>query len=271
MKFSERHGYSEVRTIAQVEEIDAPLRTGLWNTLYQTVFKYYNPELEEAQGPLRRMIWVDHLERPLDEFPRDGGAAFVKHLVIKGEWYAVYDLVEFVSLRAPDEIDEPFREAITMDLERYNAGYRLLSGELVPISTTVELDEITTAVEAAASTGAAAHLKKAVTLLSDRESPDYANSIKESISAVESVAREMTGAQTLGAALNKIAQSDVLDLHPAQIEAWKAMYKVTNDTPGIRHGGGSVATLDQAYARYFLVASSAFVNLLLAVQSTSQG
>lgn len=257
MKFSERHGYSEVRTIAQVEEIDAPLRNGLWNTMYQTVFKYYNVDLDVRQELLRRQIWADHLELRIDEYPtRDGASNHVKNLVVRGEWYVVYDLVEYISLNAPDEIAETFREAITEDLERYNAGYRLLGGELVPISSTVELEEITAAIEAAGSTGAAAHLKKAVTFLSDREAPDYANSIKESISAVESVAREMTGAQTLGAALSKIAQSEALELHPAQIEAWKSMYKVTNDTPGIRHGGDSVATIDQAYARYFLVASS---------------
>ena len=52
------------------------------------------------------------------------------------------------------------------------------------------------------------HIKKALSLYSDRKNPDYENSIKESISAVEAmccIITGMTGASaTLGAALKKL-------------------------------------------------------------------
>ena len=41
------------------------------------------------------------------------------------------------------------------------------------------------------------HVKNALTLFSRRETPDYKNSIKESISAVESIIREITGKKLL--------------------------------------------------------------------------
>ena len=48
------------------------------------------------------------------------------------------------------------------------------------------------------------HLEKALILISNRESPDYANSIKESISAVEAICSEILGkSDTLGSALKK--------------------------------------------------------------------
>ena len=40
--------------------------------------------------------------------------------------------------------------------------------------------------------GVSKHLKRALELYTDREAPDYRNSIKESISAVESMVRTIT-------------------------------------------------------------------------------
>ncbi len=54
--------------------------------------------------------------------------------------------------------------------------------------------------------GVAAHLQRGLELYADRESPDYRNSIKESISAVESMARIVAEnpKATLGDALKTI-------------------------------------------------------------------
>lgn len=51
--------------------------------------------------------------------------------------------------------------------------------------------------------GANIHLTKALSLLSDRNKPDYRNSIKESISAVEATCKSLTGISTLDKALSK--------------------------------------------------------------------
>lgn len=263
MKFSQRHGYTEVRTVAQIEEIDDPLRTALWNVAHTVLFTDIGDQHSAGQDATTRAIWTSLLEYAIDEFPVDDGKRIVRSVFTSDEWFEVYDLVEFVASQRWD-FAEVFSRWTNEMLEKYNAGYRILNGEVVPISSTTELEEIATAITSAGpGSGAAMHLSKAMGLLADRENPDYANSVKDSISAVESIAREMTGAMTLGAALNALAKSEV-DLHPAQIDAWRAMYKVTNDTPGVRHGGEGEPDIDLALARYFLITSSAFVNLLLA-------
>jgi hypothetical protein len=43
--------------------------------------------------------------------------------------------------------------------------------------------------------------------MSDWDNPDYRNSIKESVSAVETAAKFVTGEGTLGSALNKIEKT----------------------------------------------------------------
>lgn len=100
------------------------------------------------------------------------------------------------------------------------------------------------------------HLEKALTLLSDRKKPDYANSIKESISALESLVQELLGEKgTLGQLI------DELDVHPALKKGWKCFYGWTSDEGGIRHGKfGEVLEPGVAEAKYMLVTTSAFIN-----------
>ena len=77
------------------------------------------------------------------------------------------------------------------------------------------------------------HIRSAVSLLSERKKPNYRNSIKESISAVESVCRLIGGGKTLGDALKGIR--DKIGLHPALEKGFSALYGYTSDKGGIRH------------------------------------
>ena len=97
----------------------------------------------------------------------------------------------------------------------------------------------------------------------DRESPDYRNSIKESISAVESISKVLsTGSRdTLGGALDKIKGK--IKLHPALEKGFKQIYGYTSDTDGIRHALMEEPTCDFEDAKYMLVSCSAFVNYLI--------
>lgn len=98
------------------------------------------------------------------------------------------------------------------------------------------------------------HLETALRMLSDREAPDYRNSVKESISAVEAACRHITklpGA-TLGDALKKVD-----NLHPAFSRAFSALYGYTSDASGIRHALTDEPTVTYADAKFMLVARGA--------------
>jgi hypothetical protein len=96
-------------------------------------------------------------------------------------------------------------------------------------------------------------------MLSDRSKPDYRNSIKEAISAVEATCRLVTGMEgaTLGDALKKIP-----DLHPALQKSFLALYGFTSDVGGIRHSLLDKPNLTYADAKFMLAACSAFVSYL---------
>ena len=99
--------------------------------------------------------------------------------------------------------------------------------------------------------------------LSDRLTPDYRNSIKESISALESIAKVISKnpKDSLGAALDKIKGK--LKIHPALERGFKQIYGYTSDTDGIRHALTEETTCDFADAKFMLVSCSAFINYLV--------
>lgn len=99
--------------------------------------------------------------------------------------------------------------------------------------------------------------------MADRKSPDYRNSIKESISAVESICKIITGDSkaTFGTALKKIEEQH--GLHGALRRAFDSLYGYTSDASGIRHALLEEPDLDFDDAKFMLVSCSAFVNYLI--------
>lgn len=90
-------------------------------------------------------------------------------------------------------------------LARNLAGYRLVDNQIVGITDAEELASIIDAIGASeAFSDVRHHLSTAVRLFANRDSPDYGNSIKKSISAVEAMAQILApGTSTLGASLKK--------------------------------------------------------------------
>jgi hypothetical protein len=98
-------------------------------------------------------------------------------------------------------------------------------------------------------------------LLSKRPDADYRNSIKESISAVEALVREITGESTLN--LKKLDNTGIV-LPSVLRKAFELLYGYTNDeSTGIRHAlmdDTNAPGADEAV--FMLVSCSAFINYL---------
>ena len=154
--------------------------------------------------------------------------------------------------------------------ERKYVGYRFINGEISPISDEFEIRAINEAIDNIHE-NVKIHISKANSLLSNRENPDYENSIKESITAVEAMAEIITGengkSASLGNMLKKLKDSGIY-IHKALEEAFNKLYGYTSDASGIRHAGeigGPNSTFDEA--KYMLVACSAFVNYLMGISA----
>lgn len=159
-------------------------------------------------------------------------------------------------------------EAFNKIFQREYIGYRFVGDIITPISDENEVESINDAI-AVSDKVVRDHLLKANSLLANREKPDYENSIKESISAVEALCEVKTGIRgkeaTLGKMLKKLEDGGI-EIHSALKSAFNILYGYTSDANGIRHAGdigGSASTFEEA--KFMLVSCSAFINYLTAI------
>lgn len=218
------------------------------------------------------LVWQGHFRQPLDSMPGfDPRKSNSLHNVIRkeffsSEWHSCFDILEVIAKRMNER---QFSDSINRCLERECSIFRLVENEFVPITDANEINAIEVGI-AGSPPSSSNHLSRALEKLSDRKNPDYANSIKESISAVESVCREIVGGEkaTLGEALKILKEH--APIHPGFEKAMSAMYGFTSDAGGIRHSKVN-GDLDPTFedAKYLLVVCSAFVNFVLARRAKS--
>ena len=148
--------------------------------------------------------------------------------------------------------------------KRELSGYRFVSGRLTDITNAQELEMLETALTDSQFAGVDTHLQQALNLYAKREKPDYRNSIKESISAVESMAKIVSREPkaTLGDALKVIEKNGLL--HKSLKQGFLSLYGYTSAADGIRHAIMEKSELSSADARYFLLSCTSFVNYLKA-------
>jgi hypothetical protein len=264
--FSERNNFKPVRVEIQIESIDDRLRTHLWNTTLEEFVKSNIYKNGNQYSDFSKIIWSDFFVLPLNSMPYDKNDLIVKihEIFTNGPWYFVYDLIEFIlNVIADEYFIEDFSRKINYYLEKEMSAYRLIAKNFVQVTTEIEIKSIETAINSEGSNSSIEiHIKRALGLMSDRQNPDYRNSIKESISAVEALCIEITGnpKATLGQALKQIEKST--DLHKSLQSAFSSLYGYTSEADGIRHAMLDESTLKQEDALFMLVSCSAFVNYL---------
>jgi hypothetical protein len=276
MKFSERQGFKLARTVFQIESVDKPLLNCLWNVLQDFIITPSRDGVFADSGLFFYDLWRDHYKLRIDRIPDDdsGILLYVEKLVFEGQWYEIYDFIEFCLANYPKrrliDANTDFLSAANLSsacnrcLEREMSAWRVVGKRVTRLTSSEEIE----AVEAAQALAgkyepASIHIATAVTHLSDRKSPDYRNVIKEAISAVESMCRIITNdpKATLGDALKQI---EAVNLHPAFKLALEKLYGYTSDQGGIRHSLLEQSTIDFEDAKFMLVSCAAFVNLLKA-------
>ncbi|HPQ70777.1 MAG TPA: hypothetical protein PKW95_16755 [bacterium] len=144
-------------------------------------------------------------------------------------------------------------------LEEEGLQWRFNGHNFVPVTNEIESDSVTKTCNLPSPFNEANnHIQKAIELIRDQDKPDYSNSIKESISAVEAAVQAYTNSPglTFSKSIDKLA------IHPSLKESWKRLYGFTSDEGGIRHAKNAKTKtkVDFSLAQYFIVTCSAMVN-----------
>jgi hypothetical protein len=278
MSFSQRYGYKTARETLQLEDVDPPLRNGLWSLLELHVWKtaryssgaygghYISEESNRELYVLSVRLWLHYFKEPIDQLGRDWKKVLAKlrdHF-FSCKWNECYDFVEFVANNFERRgFHDQFIKDCNARLESEASAYRFVGPVITRITEITEVEQIDAALTAT-SGPVRTHLSRALELLSDRNAPDYRNSIKESISAVESLVALETGSDkgTLGQLLKLL--DDQISLHPALRSAFSSLYGYTSDASGIRHALLKVPNLHFEDAKFFLVVCTSFITFVLA-------
>jgi hypothetical protein len=273
MKFSERLNIQPARSKIQSDSIDDALKNSLWTVIHETVLQLEDGEYAQTRVKFTSVcysLWINFFKYPTDTLWKwDNGKVreepftkFLRKWYYAASWFEIYDLIDFFG---KFEITNYIKNC-NFFLERELSAYRFIDNQLVKISSEEEIESIDQALNIDAKfKPVIIHLKTALDHLSDRKSPDYRNSIKESISAIEALCKIITGdtKATLGNTLKALEKTH--KVHNSLKIAFSALYGYTSDSSGIRHAlsdSSQDITFDDA--KFMLVSCSAFVNYLTA-------
>lgn len=265
--FSRRNGYFNSHN--GLKETSPALRERIWAIFYKKEYDYYDTlEYENYTTGIEDMMIEMGVQY---EFPRNSiiksknADKLYKYVVHSGIWFRIYDFIEKYLKVKGKEASAEITTEFNRILEEEIAPYRILDGSVVPIINEGELASIEQAVHLEYDS-VNMHLKKALELFSDRQKPDYENSVKESISAVEAMCNiivENDGANaTLGNSIKKLKENGI-NIHPAMENAFKQLYGYASDSGGIRHGAIEFVEVPSEDAKFMLVTCSTFINYLM--------
>ena len=269
--FSQRYGYEPLPEPMQLEYLSKDLRREIWNVVRDCLKEIRYSSIEDIidanESPSRFFVrTLGTLEKiPEDEVPSQDGLVDqkFKSIVIHRDFNIVLDLIEkLLNSAFPTAA---LHSRIPALFEKHAAAYRLDMSQrpywFYPQGNREQGEAIQQSIETIHQNnmdGATTHLRQAVEHINAQQ---YADSITDSIHAVESVARQIAPqANTLGTALNFLIKEGSL-MNPVLKKAFEKLYGYTNNEQGVRHAlldqGSPNVGLDEAVFMYGACASFA--------------
>lgn len=263
--FSQRYGYKS--SVLQFESASDTLKRRVLAAFYKQEFDYYDTAewTNYTTGIEDMMIEMGvPYDFPKNEITKKRNAEALQEYIMKSnEWYTIFDFIERYFNNSTDDTVAKMKDIFNRILEEEVSGYRIMGKQVVPIVSESELKSLEEAANIPYES-AKTHIRKAIDSFSNRKRPDYENSIKDSISAVEAMCCIITENEkaTLGEALKQL-ESKGIKLHKALLSSMSSLYGYASDEGGIRHGSIDFKGASSEDARYMLITCSAFVNYLI--------
>ena len=213
LTFSQAEGIDPLPQPAALGELSQQARVSLWNIIYRSLAEgrlLGNPYIGEQWKTILLHYHIFHLHKPADEFSSDyeAHASEIKKLFLHGAFNQVFDFLQAV-LRHPSTPHE-FCDSVSSVLRYCMCAYTVIEDgpTIVPISLPEQRKSIQDAfrvLKPGLFKGARSHLRKSAECINNG---DLAGSVRESIHAVESVARRLNAdaKKSLKPALDALSQ-----------------------------------------------------------------
>ena len=204
------------------------------------------------------------LHDEINEYGPEQASSFIKRVLTQGDYHEVLTLVEF-TLRH-ECCSENLRKELVNAFDKAPIAYFVDDKNGLPTIMPRSSREAGEATQQAIETlreagmeGATTHLRQAAACINERR---FADSVKDSIHAVESVACiiDNKASKTLTPALDSLEKARLLN-HPALKQGFAKLYGYASDEQGIRHAllekGTSDVDVDEAIFMFGACASFA--------------
>jgi hypothetical protein len=268
LTFAQAEGVEPLPSQLKIGELSEQLRAVLWAAVHDSLLQSINRYNREIEDPwydilIDKHVYRDYQAKDMFDGEASNAHSNVKQIFTTGSYIKVFDFIQWV-LRHGNR-PPGFADDIGEALKIGRAAYAIFDGDtIVPIASEAEAKNLRQAFVDLAATefgGARAQLRNAGEKLT---AGDFSGSVRDSIHAVEAVARLLEpSANTLDPALAKLKKK--VAVHPALAQGFGKLYGYTSDQQGIRHAlvDGPGAAVDESDALYMLGACAAFVSYLI--------
>lgn len=269
LTFSQAQGYEPLPQPLALGEISLEARIKIWDRIHLGTISY-DDSVSDSWNDILKKLHGDYFKRPIDEYNPSRKSEIleeIKTLILKETtpFNEVFDLVQMIMRYRWMTIGN-FNKAIRDIFRQCRLAYTIDHKHpvtILPAATEEEGRALLSAMNQLRSAGlggAVEHLRKAGEEINRGE---WADSIRESIHAVESVARKTAPGtpQALGEALNSLEKQGMI---PSLLKSALDKLNGYANQPGIRHAvqGNEKAEAGQDEAVFMLGVCASFASYL---------
>jgi hypothetical protein len=270
MTFSQREGYEALPSLPRKDELPIKLKNKLWH-FFSTTFTARKQnhihswhEINSSFQNFFTHYTLNNTNNGHESINNESIYINTKNLILNAQFNKT---MTFLELFLKDDRFWQTKSQIERMFTDHHPNWRILyekdETEFCYLTTDQEVDTLKKSYEALKTNGykgAQTHLIRATQQFKDGK---WADSIRESIHAVEAVCKKISGDDnaTLGKAIAKIEKKH--PINPQLKEAMGKLYNYTNGEHGIRHAHIDFdANCDQADAQFMLGACASFISYL---------
>lgn len=282
--FSDRNNIKCINRDIQFCDLDERTRIIICNYLYLYFIDFFkdqnnsNDDLRKTEIlKLFKSIYIFVYVLPFDEFPNKGTFylynRLIKDQIISASYDDVFTLLEYlcdylykskISFMFFKE-NKNLYDTLNRIFEEEYVGYRFVNKQIIPITNHEEIEEINSACCTPFDL-VNISIKKSINFIADRKNPDYQNSIKESVLAIETLCNQFDKTNgTLNAILKSWKKRDDIYCHPHLNSAITELYSFASEANQIRHGNSSETSGNVGFeeAKLVLTICSSVINYII--------
>ena len=238
LDFLQAEGFAPLPRPLNLKEISQEMRAAIYDTLKNNIDSSASPHqifLDHPWKTIANDIYARHIHGIGGEMGYKELINYLSSLIKEKSPDAYAKICNFLQFIMRHKLCEDILiQQLKQDFERCRAAYfiddSILPITILPKSFPEEGEAITESIKTLkekGQEGALQHIRQAGVAINKEE---WADSVKESIHAVESAARKISGKKSLEKALDSID-----NLHPALKGGLNKLYGYTSDEQGIRH------------------------------------